>query len=51
MTATIQIEVDLPKELAQLSLPSGVHNRLQVLLDRQDSGEHLTDEERTEAEK
>ncbi|RUS99235.1 hypothetical protein DSM106972_079370 [Dulcicalothrix desertica PCC 7102] len=31
-------------------LPSAVQNRLQFLLDRQDAGELLSDEERQEAE-
>jgi hypothetical protein len=36
--------------LAQLKLPEGVDRRLQSLLDKQDSGEPLSDDERLEAE-
>ena len=48
MTLTLQLE--LPDDLAQLRLPGAVHARLQDLLDRQDSGQLLTDQERGEAE-
>jgi hypothetical protein len=47
---TIHLELDLTEELAQFRLPDGVHQRLQRLLDRQDSGIELTPEERKEAE-
>ena len=42
--------IELPRELVLLQLPDAVHARLQSLLDRQDAGEALTDEEREEAE-
>ncbi len=45
---TFQIEV--PEDLSHLELPGGVNDRLQSLLDRQDSGEQLTAQERREAE-
>ena len=48
--ATIQLQVELPDDLARLSLPEGVDWRLHVLLDKQDLGEPLTEDERVEAE-
>jgi hypothetical protein len=47
---TLTIEVDLPDELGQFRLPEAVNARLQSLLDRQDSGQTLTVQEREEAE-
>jgi hypothetical protein len=47
---TMTVELDLPDDLARLKLPRAVAARLQTLLDRQDAGELLTDEEREEAE-
>jgi hypothetical protein len=47
---TLTFEVDLPDELARFRLPDAVAARLQSLLDRQDSGQPLTDPERAEAE-
>ena len=47
---TLTLEVDLPDELARFRLPDAVAARLQTLLDRQDSGQPLTDIERAEAE-
>ena len=48
------VVVDLPVELngalARLALPEGVDRRLHALLDKQDRGEALTDDERAEAE-
>ena len=40
----------MPQDLARLSLPEGVDRRLHALLDKQDRGEALTDDERAEAE-
>jgi len=48
--ATVHLEVELPGDLARLSLPEGVDRRLHALLDKQDLGETLTDDERVEAE-
>ena len=42
--------VEIPVELACFQLPEAVQERLQWLLDRQDSGEGLTQAERREAE-
>jgi hypothetical protein len=47
---TLTLEVDLPADLARFRLPEGVAARLQTLLDRQDSGQPLTPQERDEAE-
>ena len=44
------VEVELPDDLAHLRLPQGVADRLQSLLDRQDSGQPLSEQERKEAE-
>ena len=50
MSQRIMVELDMPANLNQFKLPSGVNERLQALLDRQDQGEVLTQAERTEAE-
>ncbi len=50
MSYAVQIELEMPDELARFHLPSGVQGRLQDLLDRQDRGQTLTPEERHEAE-
>jgi hypothetical protein len=47
---TLTLEVDLPADLARFRLPAALAARLQVLLDRQDSGQPLTAQEREEAE-
>jgi hypothetical protein len=47
---TLTLEVDLPDDLARFRLPEAVVARLQTLLDRQDSGQFLTAQEREEAE-
>lgn len=46
----IDVQLELTGELTQLVLPEGVNRRLQFLLDKQDSGEPLSDDERAEAE-
>jgi len=46
---TLTIDIDLPGDLGRLHLPKAVAARLQSLLDRQDSGQPLTDAEREEA--
>lgn len=50
MHQQVLVQLDLPDDLARFRLPTGVHDRLQSLLDRQDRGEELTAEERQEAE-
>jgi hypothetical protein len=47
---TLTLEVDLPADLDRFRLPKAVAARLQTLLDRQDSGQPLTAQERDEAE-
>jgi hypothetical protein len=47
---TLTLEVELPGDLARFRLPHAVEARLQTLLDRQDSGQPLSAEERKEAE-
>jgi hypothetical protein len=50
MSSVIQIEIELPDDLARLRLPEGVQERLTALLDKQDGGQVLTDSEHREAE-
>ena len=50
MAQSVIVEIEMPDELEQLKLPDGVERRLQSLLDRQDDGEVLSQEERMEAE-
>ena len=42
--------IDYPNDLPKLRLPAAVQARLNSLLDKQDEGNPLTDEERDEAE-
>jgi hypothetical protein len=48
MSHTIQLEI--PENLARFHLPKGVQHRLKYLLDQQDRGDPLSDEERSESE-
>ena len=50
MARHVVVELELPEDLEGIRLPSGVNERLQFLLDRQDMGETLTAEESKEAE-
>jgi hypothetical protein len=50
MPHAIQIEVEMPGDLARFRLPKGVQKRLQTLLDKQDQGSPLTAAEKREAE-
>lgn len=50
MSSTLRFDIEFPDDLDRFKLPSAVDQRLQGLLDRQDSGATLTDEERREAE-
>jgi hypothetical protein len=45
-----RVTLQLPDDAPRLRLPDGVHRRLQYLLDRQDRGEALTPDERSEAQ-
>ncbi len=44
------LELQLPSDLVKLTLPQGLDRRLHALLDKQDSGDELTNDERAEAE-
>jgi hypothetical protein len=46
----VHLEIELPNDMAGLMLPEGVDRRLQSLLDKQDRGEPLTEDEAAEAE-
>ena len=50
MSTAIHLDLDLPGDLKRFKLPSGVNERLSALLDKQDTGEPLTEQERREAE-
>ncbi len=50
MTTALVLDVELPGDLARFKLPEAVAARLHDLLDRQDAGPPLTDQERREAE-
>jgi hypothetical protein len=47
---TLTLDVELPADLDRFRLPEAVNARLQSLLDRQDSGQPLTPQERAEAQ-
>jgi hypothetical protein len=50
MSQAIVIELEVPETLRELRLPTGVNERLQELLDRQDTPDGLSPGERREAE-
>lgn len=50
MSQHVLVEIEMPTDLEKFRLPTGVHDRLQDLLDRQDRGEVLTVAEQAEAE-
>jgi len=50
MSEAVHLEVEMPEDLARFRLPTGVQHRLNYLLNKQDSGQPLTDDERSEAE-
>ena len=47
---TLTLDIDLPGDLERFRLPEAVAARLQSLLDRQDTGQPLTQMERREAQ-
>jgi hypothetical protein len=49
MRRSVVVELDLPKDWRKFRLPPALRERLQELLDRQDSGERLSRSERREA--
>ena len=50
MAQHVVVKLEIPDDLARFTLPPGVNERLQKLLDRQDLGQTLTQAEREEAE-
>lgn len=50
MAQAVQIQIQMPGDLARFRLPKAVQKRLQTLLDKQDRGTPLTAAERREAE-
>jgi hypothetical protein len=50
MSQHILVELEMPTDLNRFTLPAGVNERLQELLDRQDQGQPLAPAERLEAE-
>jgi hypothetical protein len=46
----VLVEIEMPDDMAGFRLPAAVNERLQTLLDRQDSGQFLSPQERSEAE-
>jgi hypothetical protein len=50
MPQSIQLEVEVPGDLACFHLPEGVQHRLQELLDKQDTGPELSLDEKRAAE-
>lgn len=48
--SSVTLKLELPEDWKQLSFPPALDNRLQYLLDQQDRGHTLSDEERSEAE-
>ena len=50
MPEHVVIEIEMPASLNQFRLPPAVNKRLQQLLDRQDTGETLTQAKQEEAE-
>jgi hypothetical protein len=50
MPQAVQIEIEMPGDLARFRLPKGVQKRLQELLDKQDQGRALSAAEKSEAE-
>jgi hypothetical protein len=47
---SVVMEIEVPEDLERFCLPAGVQRRMQELLDKQDGGQPLTDDERHEAE-
>jgi hypothetical protein len=50
MSQAVTVELELPQDLQQFRLPVAVEKRLQQLLDSQDRGVMLSEDERAEAE-
>lgn len=50
MSQPVVIELEVPEGLKDFRMPERLHNRLQGLLDKQDRGDRLSEDERQEAE-
>lgn len=50
MAQSVHLEVELPGDLQRFRLPGALEARLHDLLDRQDAGDELTHQKRSEAE-
>lgn len=50
MTQELMVRIQVPEELEFFQFPESLNRRLHDLLDKQDAGEILTPEERSEAE-
>ena len=50
MAQSIQVQLEVPRDLARFRLPLDMQRRLQELLDKQDSGSRLSTKEKREAE-
>jgi len=48
--STVTLELELPRDWQEFTLPPALHDRLQELLDRQDESGKLSLRERREAE-
>ena len=48
--SSVTLKLELPEDWKQLSFPPALNNRLQYLLDQQDRGGELSEEQRNEAE-
>ena len=49
-SAKVDLEIEVPEDLARLHLPEGVDRRLHALLDKQDGGTPLSPDEQAEAD-
>ena len=50
MPQAVTVELELPEDLQRFRLPAALDRRLRQLLDQQDAGVALSDDERAEAE-
>ena len=46
---SVTVELDLPSDLQRFTFPTALNRRLHVLLDRQDQGSPLSEDEQQEA--
>jgi hypothetical protein len=50
VSQSVSVQLEMPDDLPRFQMPEGVQQRLKSLLDRQDRGDPLSDDERREAE-